>query len=150
MFRSKVWDKMKSPSVLIKEEGKLCKVCGERPLTPYKGPGSGVLCVVCQDNQVEYGGLGKLARPHTFHRNSNFVCDGCGWNVYEDERLADIPNEKIKHQVARILLHADHAVVRKADGGDDSAENIRSLCVVCHAKKTVLNNDNRRGNVSAS
>jgi 5-methylcytosine-specific restriction endonuclease McrA len=40
-------------------------------------------------------------------------------------------------------MHGDHQE-RQADGGDDTAANIRSLCYVCHAKKTVLNEDYRK------
>lgn len=39
---------------------------------------------------------------------------------------------------------ADHQK-RQADGGDDSAENIRSLCLNCNSDKTILNEDWRKG-----
>ena len=83
--------------------------------------------------------MGRADRPHTFHRK--WECSDCGYQPLEDPRLADITDEMQKRRVARILMHGDHNTTRKADGGDDSADNIRSQCVVCHAKKTVLNKD---------
>jgi hypothetical protein len=88
--------------------------------------------------QREYGGMGRIDRPHTFHRK--WVCSGCGYNALEDPRLADIEDEMIKRRVARVLMHGDHHQ-RQADGGTNSKENVRSLCYVCHAKKTILNED---------
>jgi 5-methylcytosine-specific restriction endonuclease McrA len=141
-MRELKWDQPKSLSQLKKEQGKVCSVpgCG-KPLTHMQGPGSGVLCRDHQVQQREYGGLGRYDRPHTFHRK--WVCDECGTNVLEDPRLADIEDEIVKRRVARILMHGDHQE-RQADGGDDTAANIRSLCYVCHAKKTVLNEDYRK------
>jgi 5-methylcytosine-specific restriction endonuclease McrA len=142
------YDQFKSPSQIKRDVGKCCIIpgCGE-DLTTYLGPGSDSLCRKHQTEQIEYGKVGRISRPHTFHRNSNFVCDDCGWSILDDDRLKSIEDEMAKRQIARILLHGDHHHVRKADGGEDTAENIRSLCVVCHAKKTVLNKDNRRGTV---
>jgi 5-methylcytosine-specific restriction endonuclease McrA len=141
-MRELKWDQPKSLSQLKKEQGKVCSVpgCG-KPLTHMQGPGSGVLCRDHQVQQRDYGGLGRYDRPHTFHRK--WVCDECGTNVLEDPRLADIEDEIVKRRVARILMHGDHQE-RQADGGDDTAANIRSLCYVCHAKKTVLNEDYRK------
>ena len=85
--------------------------------------------------------MGRVDRPHTFHRK--FECDDCGYKPLEDPRLESIPDEYIKRQVARVLMHGDHNI-RQADGGDDSAENISSLCYVCHAKKTILEEDYKK------
>jgi len=41
-------------------------------------------------------------------------------------------------------MHGDHNGLRKADGGDDSEENVKALCYVCHAKKTILNEDYKK------
>ena len=142
-MRDLKWDQPKALSQLKKEQGKLCSVPGcDKHLTHMQGPGSGVLCRDHQIQQREYGGLGRYDRPHTFHRK--WCCDECGTNVLEDPRLADIEDEMIKRRIARILMHGDHHNERRADGGDDTAENIRSLCYVCHAKKTVLNEDYRK------
>jgi hypothetical protein len=92
--------------------------------------------------QTEYGGLGRIARKHSFHRQ--WECSECGWNVLEDPRLADVADPDVKRSIARVLCHGDHHGERKADGGDDSAENVKALCVVCHAKKTILNKDWRK------
>ena len=144
-MRESIYDKFKTRSQLRREVGAKCVICGEA-LTAFQGPGSDTLCRDHQLAQIDYGGVGRLSRPHSFHRNADFTCDDCGWSILEDHRLSGIEDEDKKRQVARILLHADHHFVRKADGGDDSKENIKSLCVVCHAKKTVLSNDNRRSN----
>ena len=37
-------------------------------------------------------------------------------------------------------MHGDHVDTRSS-GGSDLAENISGLCVICHAKKTILNKD---------
>lgn len=142
-MRESIYDKFKPLSQQRREAGKKCSHCDE-PLTLFQGPGSDTLCRDHQLIMIEYGGVGRLDRPHSFHRNANFICDDCGWSILDDHRLAGIEDEDKKRQVARILLHGDH-LIRQADGGDDSKENVKSLCVVCHAKKTVLNNDNRPG-----
>ena len=134
------YDQPKSIGQIKKDMGKKCKIC-QKPVTTFKGPGSDCLCREHQLAQVEYGGVGKIDRPHTFHRNADFTCSECGWSLLDDPRLSSIENEMTKRRVARVLLHGDHHFTRKADGGDDSAENVKSLCVVCHAKKTILNQD---------
>jgi hypothetical protein len=142
-MRNPSHDKMKSPAQLSKDLGKTCCIpgCGQ-PLTHMDGPGSDSLCREHQLYQREYGGMGRLDRPHTFHRT--WCCSECGYNALEDPRLADIEDEMIKRRVARVLMHGDHHGERRADGGDDSAQNVKSLCFVCHAKKTVLNEDYKR------
>jgi hypothetical protein len=136
-------DQIKSQAVIRKEMGKTCTIpgCG-KPLTHMQGPGSGVLCRDHQVDQREYGGLGRLDRKHTFHRQ--WECVACGWNVLEDPRIADVEDEDIKRSIARGFMHGDHNGLTRAEGGDDSAENIKSLCFVCHSKKTILNKDHLR------
>lgn len=135
-------DKMKNPAQLSKDMGKVCCIegCG-KPLTHMDGPGSDSLCREHQLMQREYGGMGRIDRPHTFHRD--WVCSECGYNALEDPRLADIEDEMIKRRVARVLMHGDHQH-RQADGGANTKENVRSLCYVCHAKKTIINEDYRK------
>ena len=141
--RNIIYDKMKSPSQLTADMNKTCTIPGcNSPLTHMEGPGSAVLCRLHQLNQREYGGMGRIDRPHTFHRD--WVCSECGYNVLEDPRLADIEDDMTKRRVGRVLMHGDHHGERRADGGDDSAENIKCLCVVCHAKKTILNEDYKK------
>jgi hypothetical protein len=140
-----IHDTVKSRSHLRKTVGKICNVPGcNNPLTIFNGPGSDTLCREHQLNLVEYGGLGKPARPHTFHRD--WVCIECNTNVLEDPRLADVADEAIKRRIARSLMHGDHNIKRKADGGDDTAENVKSLCFVCHAKKSTLEEDWQKPN----
>jgi hypothetical protein len=145
-MRDPNWDKPKSLAQIKKERNSVCKIpgCGKH-LTNMLGPGSEALCRDHQLKQREYGGMGRLDRPHTFHRE--WICSECGYEVLEDPRLADIEDEMTKRRVARVLMHGDHNGERKADGGDDSAENIKCLCVVCHAKKTVINEDYKKPGV---
>ena len=132
-------EEFKSVAQLIKALSIACKIDGcNCSLTPMKGPGSLSLCRSHQLNLRENGGMGRMDRPHTFHRK--WICSACNTNILEDPRLADITDEVIKRRVARVLMHGDH-IERKADGGDDSVENIKSLCSVCHAKKTILIED---------
>ena len=139
-MRDPNFDVIKSHAQIIKDFGKTCSIPGcTNPLTMMQGPGSGTLCREHQIMQREYGGVGRIDRKHTFHRD--WVCDECDTNVLDDPRLADVEDEMDKRRIGRILMHGDHSLTRKSDGGDDSADNVRSLCVVCHAKKTVLNKD---------
>ena len=43
-------------------------------------------------------------------------------------------------RVARGVMHGDHQVL-KSEGGDDTASNIRTLCVRCHMIKTYRDKD---------
>jgi hypothetical protein len=106
-----------------------------------QGPGSGVLCREHQLQQREYGGMGRIDRPHTFYRK--WTCSCCGYNPLEDARLADVEDEMVKRRIGRVLMHGDH-IERQSDGGADTEENIQSLCYVCHAKKTVINEDYKK------
>lgn len=138
-------DKIKSPSQLTKEMGRICTIdgCGQ-PITHMQGPGSAVLCREHQLKLREYGGMGRIDRPHTFHRD--WVCEECGYNSLEDHRLSSVEDEMVKRRIARTLMHGDHNGKRKSDGGDDSAENVKCLCFVCHAVKTILEEDYMPGN----
>lgn len=141
------YDKPKSMADLRVAMSTKCCVDGcENHLTTYKGPGQDVLCRTHQINLREYGGMGRLDRLHTFHRD--WVCSECGYDSLADPRLADITDEMVKRRVARVLMHGDHNGERKADGGDDSAENVKCLCFVCHAKKTILNEDYKKSRLN--
>lgn len=134
------FDILKSQDQIAKEFGKTCTIPGcNNPLTVMQGPGSGTLCREHQVSLREYGGMGRIDRKHTFHRD--WVCDECGINILEDPRIAAIPDEAVRKQVGRVCMHGDHNKDRKSDGGDDSAENVRSLCFVCHAIKTITQKD---------
>lgn len=114
-------------------------------MTQYEGPGSDSLCRPHQLKQREYGGVGRLDRPHTFHRK--WVCDHCNKDVAEEVRKK-YPNmeesDPIKfNRLCRNRVIGDH-IVRQADGGDDSEENLQSLCLDCNSDKTILNEDFRK------
>lgn len=139
-MRSLTEDKLKPQWQIQQEIGKTCSIDGcNNPLTVYPGVGSKSLCREHQIGQREYGGLGRLDRPHTFYRE--WVCDECKTNVLEIPQVAAIEDEVLKRRVGRTLIHGDHSVVPKAQGGDDSKGNIRSLCYICHSVKTIMNED---------
>lgn len=139
-MRSGLNDIMKSRWVWEKHFGRTCMLedC-DLPVSHMEGPGSNVLCRIHQMQQREYGGVGRIDRPWTFYRK--WHCDECGYAPLEDSRFADITDETVLRRIARTLIHADHHHTRKADGGNDTQENIKSLCFACHAKKTILNED---------
>jgi len=134
------WDEMKTLTQLKKEHDKICSVpgCG-CPLTQMQGLGSDSLCREHQIQQREYGGMGRLDRPHTFHRA--WQCDVCGYDPLEDPRIKNLDvSEDVKRRIARFILIGDH-IQRRADGGQDIAENINTLCPICNAVKTIVNED---------
>jgi HNH endonuclease len=148
-FRDPSKDKLKSPSVL-KEQVRMKLICYmdgcKNPISIFDGPGSDILCREHQLKLVEYGGPGKIDRLHTLHRK--WVCDDCGVDVSEEVRkkypTLETDNPKLFNRLCRNRMIADHQV-RQADGGDDSNENIRSLCLNCNSDKTIINEDWRKG-----
>jgi hypothetical protein len=154
-FRNPSKDRLKSTSML-KEQVRLQAKCKHKDctndLTIFDGPGSDLLCRLHQLELVEYGGYGKLSKLHTFHRRD--VCECCGQDINDDPRwekaqkfFETILTEAQKSEVKRRYNHGDHNGLRKADGGDDSAENIAALCSFCHWVKTVIFNDGRRSDL---
>lgn len=148
-MREGQWDQPKPFSQVKKDLGKVCSVpgCGQ-PLTHMLGPGSDSLCRDHQLLHIEYGGYGRLDRPHTFHRSDTCAC--CGQDINNDPRWAKAQEffgitltEKQKHEIKRRYNHGDHDF-RKADGGDDSEDNTNAYCTFCHWVKTVINNDGRK------
>jgi hypothetical protein len=140
---------MKSQRQLRLDVGQACCIdgCG-KPLTPYKGPGEDKLCRRHQIEQRDYGGYGRIDRPHTFHRAD--VCSCCGQDINNDPRWVKAQtffgvdlSESQRHEIKRRYNHGDHGF-RKADGGDNSAENTNAYCSFCHWVKTVINNDGRK------
>lgn len=140
------YDVVKSAAVLRAEVGKTCIVPGcTEHLTQMQGPGSGVLCRKHQLYMREYGGMGRLNRPWTFHRKR--YCLQCGFNPYEDTgnkhyHLKDT-NPDLWHRLCRNKLIGDH-IIRKADGGTDEEDNIQTLCLNCNSDKTIFNEDWRK------
>ena len=137
------WSKRKSQSQILKELTKTCKVDGcDESLTHFKGPGESVLCRAHQLTLKEFGGAGRLNRLHTVHRT--FICDECGKNIV-DELNKKYPglsetNPDLFNRLCRSRVIGDHKF-RKADGGDDSLENIQTLCLDCNSDKTILCKD---------
>jgi 5-methylcytosine-specific restriction endonuclease McrA len=144
MLRDPKFDRPKGLAQIQKDMGKVCKACGE-PVSNFEGPGSDVLCRHHQINQREYGGMGRLDRPHTFHRKH--TCDICGKDVAEEVRKKfpglEESNPKLFNRLVRNRVIGDHHGDRKADGGSDYAENVRSLCLDCNSDETILKEDYR-------
>ena len=147
-------DKLKSQSVL-REQIRLKSVCCmdgcDKLLSMFEGPGSDVLCRDHQLKLVEYGGAGKIDRLHTLHRK--WVCDDCGVDVSEQVKAKyptlEKENPVLFNRLCRNRIIGDHQV-RRADGGNDSEENIRSMCLNCNSDKTILSEDWRKGVQNAS
>jgi 5-methylcytosine-specific restriction endonuclease McrA len=148
MFRLASEDTRKSPAIIKRQlkNNLVCCVdgCGVG-ISQMSGPGSEVLCRDHQLKQREYGGMGRYDRPHTFHRG--MVCVECGTNIGENvdrkfPGMKEYDPEKF-NQLCRNRVIGDHKI-RRADGGDDSAENIQNLCLNCNSDKTILNEDYRR------
>jgi hypothetical protein len=135
---------MKGLPQLRKEVHEVCKIdgCG-KPLTQFIGPGSERLCRDHQLNLREYDGAGRLDRPHTLNKKK--FCEDCGYNPWEDTKWANYrykeEDPELFNRLCRSRLIGDHHGDRRADGGDDSAENIKTLCLFCNADETILNED---------
>jgi hypothetical protein len=143
-------DKLKSQSIL-KEQCRLqckCKLedC-DNDITIFDGPGSDGYCREHQLQLVEYGGMGKAERPHTFYRD--WVCVKCGYDCRKDPDILEIEDPWDQLVVMRTVMHGDH-LHRKSDGGKDIAENIESLCCRCHMIKTAKEKDFRKGTKNGS
>ena len=149
MFRLASDDERKSPAI-IKRQLKYKLVCCidgcDSLISQMSGPGSDVLCRNHQLKQKEYGGVGRFDRPHTFHRK--WVCDHCNKDVSEEVRKKypemETTEPEVFNRLCRNRIIGDH-IIRKADGGDDSEENLQSLCLDCNSDKTILNEDFRKG-----
>ena len=120
-----------------------CSIDGcNEPLTYKSGPGKDLLCEGHQKNLREFGGTGRIDRPHTHHRK--WICDGCGRNIREEVSKKhphlEEENPMLFNRLCRNRIIGDH-ISRKVDGGPDTAENIQSLCLDCNSDKTILNED---------
>ena len=140
-------DKLKSSAVLH-EQYKYRPVCclsdcGNQ-LSIFEGPGSDKLCRDHQLMLAEYGGMGKLDRLHTFYRH--WICSQCGYDARKDPAILVIEDPWQQLVVMRGVMHGDH-IVRKSDGGADTAENINSLCCRCHMIKTYKEKDYLKGTI---
>jgi len=142
-------DDNKKSTAIIKYQIKnklTCSLDGcDKPLSIYEGPGSDSLCRAHQLKQKEYNGLGRLDRPHTFHRK--YVCDMCGIDVAERVRnkypTLEETSPELFNRLCRNQIIGDH-IIRRADGGSDTEDNIQSLCLLCNSDKTILSEDWRK------
>ena len=67
------------------EKGLTCTLLGcDEALSHKQGPGGNTLCRKHHKQMREYGGVGRLDRPHTFHRK--WTCDWCGVDALEKVR----------------------------------------------------------------
>ena len=134
-------DKLKSSAVL-KEQCRTAPTCMledcDNEISMYDGPGSNILCREHQLECVEYGGMGKPSRPHTFYRG--WECNTCGYDPREDTAIVEIEDPYHQLRVARGVMHGDH-IKLKSKGGKDTAENINTLCCRCHMIKTYKEQD---------
>jgi hypothetical protein len=123
-----------------------CTVDGcNKPLTHKTGIGQDLLCKEHQKNLREFGGTGRIDRPHTHHRK--WVCAICNRNIQREVR-DKYPNLEetdpaLFSRLCRNRIIGDH-IIRKADGGRDTEENIQSLCLDCNSDKTILAEDYKR------
>ena len=149
MLRDPSKDKLKGQSVLKEQirQNRICCMDGcKNPLSMFEGPGNDLLCRDHSLKLVEYGGPGKIDRLHTLHRK--WICDGCGVDVSEQVRIKypgmETDNPILFNRLCRNRIIGDHQI-RQADGGDDSEENIRSMCLNCNSDKTIISEDWRKG-----
>lgn len=133
--------KMKSPGVLREQYNRGAKCMLEdcdNDLSIFDGPGGNILCEEHQLECVEYGGMGKPERPHTFYRG--WECNTCGYDPREDPEITSIEDPYHQLRVARGVMHGDH-IHLKSQGGADTAENINTLCCRCHMIKSYKEKD---------
>jgi hypothetical protein len=117
------------------------------PISIYEGPGSNILCRTHQLDCVEYGGMGKPERPHTFYRN--WICEDCGYDPRVDPDFANVEEfdgEFHRLSCMRAMMEGDHGVTQSEGRQDETLlvhteENITTRCCMCHRKKTMKNKD---------
>ena len=156
MLRDPKKDKLKSNGVLREQHfiGHTCMLedCSN-VISVFDGPGSNILCRDHQLMCVEYGGMGKPERPHTFYRN--WICEGCGYDPREDPDFADVEEfdgEFHRLSCMRAMMEGDHGVTQSEGRQDetivvDTKENITTRCCMCHRKKTMKNKEYLRKKV---
>ena len=142
-------DKRKSMSKIQDQLDRkvLCETPGcQKPLSQMSGPGSDCLCRVCQLKLSEYeGGMGRRDRISTIHRKHFCENEKCGYNPYEDTTTEFYhlkkTNQILFERICRTQLIGDHNVVRKVDGNAETETDIKTLCLLCNAVKTIINED---------
>ena len=133
---------LKSLAKIMEATGN-CKVPGcTNPITAFTGAGSDSLCESCQSKLAENGGFGRMGKWHTFHRNE--ICDFCGVDYSKHPTILAIKDEESRNRALRACMVGDH-IVRRSDGGNDTADNVQNLCQICNAIKTSVEKDYRAG-----
>jgi len=105
-------------------------------LTAYQGPGSEHLCRDHQKNLAEYGGLATTKKVYSHKRKTH--CEHCGYTPLTDDRVQSVEDPKIRNRLIRTLLTVDHIDGNHENNND---ENLQTLCLDCHAIKTVIHGD---------
>ena len=138
-------DKLKSGAEIKKQldEDRRCTLSWcDNPITTMTGPNNKILCREHQIYQREYGHFGRVDRPWSFSKV--WTCSWCGYNPHNDPWFSDKTivweSEAHRNQTMRALMVGDHTI-RKADGGKDDSNNIKTLCQNCNSKKSNLNKD---------
>jgi hypothetical protein len=154
-MRDPNFDKPKSLLQIRRDLDKTCKVCG-KTVSNFEGPGSDALCRDHQIKQKDYGGVGRIDRPHTFHRT--WICKCCGKDVFEavdklhpglQEHKPDVFNRLCRNRVIgdHIVRRADARAMGWTDEQIDHESNLQSLCLDCNSDKTILGEDFLPGKV---
>ena len=109
----------------------------DKPRTMYKGVG-GTLCEEHQVKMREYGGPARMDRKWSFNKKE--CCEMCNFDPNKQELVKKISNPLVQRRTALSLLIVDHIKTQR-DGGDDSPENVQTLCITCNFIKTMLSGD---------
>ena len=64
----------------------------------------------------------------------------CNFDPNKQELVKKISNPLVQRRTALSLLIVDHIKTQR-DGGDDSPENVQTLCITCNFIKTMLSGD---------
>jgi len=120
----------------------LCRYC-HNPVKPPRR-------TFCDDDCVrEY----LVRRDPTYARKAVFkrdkgVCSACGTNTQElKKRLQKLPKKRRLEEAAKLgipphrvssgsLWDADHILPVSEGGGECGLDNLQTLCIACHLKKT--------------
>jgi hypothetical protein len=136
-FRNANIDKPKTGKLLLKARKTRCSVEGcDKILTLFEGPGHDKYCRQHQKDLVEYGGLAKGTKEHSFSRGD--CCEECGFDPLQHPTVKKVKDPIVVNRLVRTLLDVDHI-----DGNhfNNDPNNHKTLCKVCHAIKTTLNED---------
>ena len=142
--------KLKPASLLEKnEEGfTKCRWCGGSVLPPRR-----TMCSKKCVHELKLRSSGRYLRNHVFKRDRG-VCSSCGIdtkaiakqamsiidiekrNSFLESKGISLKRKIWKKKHGGGLWDADHIVCVKDGGGQCGLDNMRTLCIVCHKKKT--------------